>query len=143
MPNVRVTIGHVPVPSQHSDIVVVRAGESLTIWFDVHDYVDAEKVGVRFSSVRAYRWRDESHCGVEQVSELDAIVEVEESDWVRELREATPSDLRGTWTTSPKTIRHFMLVTHSDGCYEVAAAAWRLVDADDELRHERGVPVAP
>lgn len=75
--------------------------------------------GLRFSRVRAYRFRAEGHCVPWHVEDAyDALVEVEHSDWVAELLAAEPSETAGRWT-----IRHFLIYIDGSGAYEVAAEA--------------------
>lgn len=73
--------------------------------------------GFRFHRVRAYRFRAESHCTPWHIDEAyDTLVEIEASDWVRELLAAAPSEVRGQWN-----VRHFLIYVDSAGAYEVAA----------------------
>jgi hypothetical protein len=75
--------------------------------------------GLRFTRVRAYRFRAEGHCTPWHVEDAyDVLVEVERSDWVAELLAAEPSGTGGRWT-----IRHFLIYIDGSGAYEVAAEA--------------------
>ena len=73
--------------------------------------------GIRFHQVRAYRFRAESHCNAWHIEDAyDALVEVEQSDWIAELLAAEPSETWGRWK-----IRHFLVFVDGSGAYEVAA----------------------
>jgi hypothetical protein len=48
--------------------------------------------------------------------------EVVGSEWVAELLEATPADLRGR-----VEMRHFMIYFDSYGCYEIVSASWSML----------------
>lgn len=73
--------------------------------------------GLRFTRVRAFRFRSEGHCTRWHVEgTYDTLVEVEQSDWVLELLAAEPSATSGHWN-----IRHFLIYIDGAGAYEVAA----------------------
>lgn len=79
---------------------------------------------VAFEGVRAYRWRAEAHCTVWHVNgTYNTLVEIENSEWVRELITAEPRHLR-----APREIRHFMISFDDNGCLEVAAKSWSFRD---------------
>lgn len=74
--------------------------------------------GLRFLRVRAYRFRAEGHCTPWHVEDAyDALVEVEQSEWIGELLAAEPSE---TW--GQRKLRHFLIYVDGAGAYEVAAA---------------------
>lgn len=73
--------------------------------------------GLRFRLVHSFRFRSEVHCTAWHVQEAyDVLVEIEESDWVRELVGAESSV-----TVGRRQIRHFLIYIDSSGAYEVAA----------------------
>src|SRR5262245_51808217 len=73
--------------------------------------------GLRFTRVRAFRFRAEGHCTSWHVQgAYDTLVEVQPSSWVTELLEAEPSETWGRWK-----IRHFLIYIDGAGAYEVAA----------------------
>jgi hypothetical protein len=73
--------------------------------------------GLRFTRVRAFRFRAEGHATSWHVQgAYDTLVEVHRSTWVAELLEAEPSETWGHWK-----IRHFLIYIDGAGAYEVAA----------------------
>jgi hypothetical protein len=78
--------------------------------------------GIRFDRVRAHRHRAESHCTVWHIDAYDTLVEVRDSEWVAELREAMPEDMRGLFE-----MHHYMIYLDSEGCYEVVAKSWEFL----------------
>lgn len=77
---------------------------------------------LRFTRVRAFRFRAEVHCTSWHVrGAYDALVEVRSSTWVAELLEAEPSE---TW--GHRKIRHFLIYIDGAEAYEAAAedVAW-------------------
>jgi hypothetical protein len=73
--------------------------------------------GLRFYRVRAYQFRAESHCTLWHIEDAyDTLVEVDQSEWVGDLRAAEPSGIPSGWT-----IRHFLIYIDGAGAYEVAA----------------------
>lgn len=90
-------------------------------YFRDDESVNAE---VAFEGVRAYRWRAESHCTAWHVAgTYNTLVEVENSEWIRELVMAEPPQLR-----VPHEMRHYMISFDDDGCLEVAARSWSFKD---------------
>ena len=81
--------------------------------------------GLRFMRVRAYQFRSESHCTSWYFDAYDTLVEVEQSDWVRELHAAEPSVTGGIWK-----IRHFLIYIDGAGAYEVAAEDYEWLPGD-------------
>lgn len=73
-----------------------------------------------FSWVRAFQHRAESYCTPWHIDgAYDALVEVEDSQWLAELTQAMPEDMRARFD-----MHHFMIYLDSYGCYEVIAQAW-------------------
>lgn len=86
--------------------------------------------GLRFSWVRAYRFRAESHCTSWHVQDAyDVLVEVEASDWIAELRAAEPSG--ATWD---RPIRHFLIFVDSAGASEAAAESVEWMAEESVIR---------
>ena len=128
-PNVKVPRGQITTPSTAftSDVAAVFDGGALKLRFQFDRDGVLLTGGVVFSKIRAHRWRAESHCTAWHIEDAyDTIVEIEGSDWARELVMAEPIQARGRWV-----IRHFMLFLDSAGCFEIAAESWTLVP--DEL----------
>ena len=79
--------------------------------------------GYRFSKVRAVRYRAELYLTEWHIEHAyDALVEVLDSEWISELRDAAPADLRDTWER-----HHYMLTLDSFGSIEVVAASWSAI----------------
>lgn len=83
--------------------------------------LDSEEIApsltLRFIKQRAFRKRSELYCTPWHIENAyDTLCEIEESDWVAELRAAAASDQRNAWT-----LRHFMIYIEDLGCLEVVA----------------------
>lgn len=73
--------------------------------------------GILFIKPRAFRKRGEIYCTEWHVNDVyDTVCEIEESDWVQELRCDAVPDLRDYWV-----MRHFMVYADSFGCLEIVA----------------------
>jgi len=93
--------------------------------------------GWEFAWTRAYRHRAESHCTVWHIEHAyDTLVEVEDSEWVAELRDAMPEDMRTLFE-----MHHYMIYVDSYGCYEVVAQTWAPLPGG-EASHGEGRPGA-
>lgn len=87
------------------------------------------RTGLRFDTVRAYRFRTEGHCTAWHVTDVyDALAEVRNSEWVRELLSAEAAATAGHWR-----IRHFIIYIEDVGCFEVGAASWSWLE-EERLR---------
>lgn len=117
-------MGEISVPSTEIERRWVEDSRgSLSIRYSY--YVDERfrQSGIRFSRRRAYRYRAESHCTEWYRSgAYDTLVEVENSEWIAELLEAMPEDMRGRFE-----MHHYMIYLDSSGCYEVVAASWEFL----------------
>ncbi len=109
-----------PPPSAYTENVVFTDADGdaeLRCTYERHGSMFAG--GLRFHRVSAYRSRAESLCTAWHIEDAyDTLVEVEQSDWVSELRAAEPSEAWGQ-----RKIRHFLIFIDSAGAYEVAAEA--------------------
>lgn len=75
------------------------------------------KSEVLFLKPRAYRQRNEIYCTAWHIDEAyDTICEVNDSNWVAELRDDAVPEWREYWV-----MRHFMIYVDSFGCLEVIA----------------------
>ncbi|HEY6793902.1 MAG TPA: hypothetical protein VI248_04385 [Kineosporiaceae bacterium] len=120
-----------PVPSTEIDDVWLKdSAGAVTVGFEYGE--DEPRVdGLRFIRPRAYRHRAESHCTAWHLEAYDRIVEIVDSSWVAELRQAMPIDMRHLFE-----MRHFMSYFDSFGCYEVVAQAWSpLSERDRDGQH--------
>ncbi|WP_157870653.1 hypothetical protein [Azospira oryzae] len=108
-----------PFPSTsviHSPVLCTSGG-NLVISMDFDNEGQALSARLKFIKQRAFRKRSESYCTDWHIVDVyDTVCEVEESDWVSELRVACPSEWRDQWT-----MRHFMIYLDSFGCVEVIA----------------------
>lgn len=110
-----------PLPSAYTeDVVFTFPGGNAELRYMYEWNGSMHAGGLRFRRVRAYRFRTERNCTLWHIEDAyDTLVEVEQSDWVRELLEAEPSDIRGQWK-----MRHFMIYIDSAGAYEVVAESF-------------------
>jgi hypothetical protein len=125
--NRKVAQADLPLPSTEVDNVnyVDEGGDALLRLEFERDKTQV-RLGILFDSVRAYRFRAESHCTEWHVDGVyDTLAEVVDSDWVAELRAAQPEHMHHMFE-----IHHFMIYLDSSGCYEVAAASWKWLDEE-------------
>lgn len=118
----KVERGTIPTPSTAitEGPVLVHDGGSATIQFQFDREGEQFSSGLTFERVRAMQHRAESCCTPWHIEgAYDAVVEVVESTWVRDLLEAEPDYRAGHWV-----VRHFMLYLDSAGCFEFAAESW-------------------
>jgi hypothetical protein len=112
----------VPVPSTSFTTEAYRdsKGSSPAIRFGyLRDGMEIRD-GIKFDWVCATRARAERCCTVWQIeSAYDALVEVEDSPWVNEIRADTQKQWRDKWE-----MHHYMIYLDSVGCFEVIAASW-------------------
>jgi hypothetical protein len=95
-------------------------GNGLELRFREAGGSDEPVVGLRFSTVRAYRYRAEGHyTGWHIKGGIDNLTEIADSEWASELRAIGRSHNSGNWE-----MHHFVLCVHDAGCYEVMAAGW-------------------
>jgi hypothetical protein len=80
---------------------------------EIHD-------GIKFGNVCAMRKRAERCCTEWHIRDAyDTLVEVEDSDWVKEVRADMAERWRNKWD-----MHHYMIYLDSAGCFEVIAASW-------------------
>lgn len=88
----------------------------------------ARPLGVLFSKPRAFRKREETYCTGWHIKDAyDTVCEINESDWVAELRNDAVPEWRDHWV-----MRHFMIYMDSFGCLEVIAESATLEDTSDK-----------
>jgi hypothetical protein len=76
--------------------------------------------GLSFNQVYALRQRSERYCTVWHIEDTyDTLVEVEDSSWVKELREDMSEHYRKDWRP-----HHYMIYLDSVGCFEFLAESW-------------------
>jgi hypothetical protein len=77
---------------------------------------------VVFSKPRAFRKRAETYCTAWHVKDTyDTVCEVDDSEWVAELRRDAVPEWRDRWV-----MRHFMIYVDGFGCLEVVAESAEL-----------------
>lgn len=100
-------------------------GGTLILHYDYSRYQNEQLLGVfrsglLFHGVRAFSHRADYHCTPWQVEHsYDKLVEVEDSEWVAELKANTPESFRNQWD-----MHHYMIFLDSSGCYEIVAESW-------------------
>ncbi|TXK17715.1 hypothetical protein [Homoserinibacter sp. GY 40078] len=106
-----------PIPSAYTtDAVFTDLGATVELTYTYEYMGGLYAGGIGFDTARAYRFRAESHCTSWHFEAYDTLVEVLDSSWVRELRDAEPSVTGGIWT-----MRHFLIYLDDSGAYEVVA----------------------
>lgn len=87
-----------------------------------------QHAGVLFVKPRAFRKREEIYCTSWHVKDTyDSVCEIEDSDWVAELRNDAVPEWRDRWV-----MRHFMIYVSSFGCLEVVAESASLDQLGDK-----------
>jgi len=100
-------------------------GGDLLLSMDFDDECAAQSACLRFVKARAFRKRAEIYCTAWHVTDTyDTVCEVQESDWVQELRSDSVPEWRDRWV-----MRHFIIYVDSYGCLEVVAESVVLDDA--------------
>jgi hypothetical protein len=115
----KVAIATLPTPSTAltSDVELVRTVGSAEIRYEFDRDGALFRGVISFHKVRAGRWRAEGHCTAWHIKDCyDTVAEVEESDWVEELRHAAQTTGHRSWV-----MRHFMIYLDSAGCFEFVA----------------------
>lgn len=78
---------------------------------------------IEFTGVRAYRHRAEVHCTKWHVEDVyDALAQVDDSEWVADVRGETAKGWEDYWT-----LNHYMIYLDSVGSFEVLADEWRVL----------------
>lgn len=85
------------------------------------------RAGFRFSTVSAYRYTTAYRCSAWHVEAYQQLVEVHDSEWIRELQGQQIANGLGDLR---REMHHYMLYFDEEGAYEVVAADWsRLLPA--------------
>lgn len=104
--------------------VLSTDGGDLLLAMDFDDEGATRSARLRFVKQRAFRMRSETYCTAWHVTAtFDTVCEVQESDWVLELRSASIPHWRDRWV-----MRHFIIFVDSFGCLEVVAESVALED---------------
>jgi len=88
--------------------------------------------GIRFKMVSAQRKRAERCCKVWHIEDsFDALTEIENSEWAKEIYEDTKPHLR-----DHQEYHHYTIYLDSVGCFEFIADSWetfeRIIEEADE-----------
>lgn len=126
--NEKGAIGSIPCPSTEivGTPVVESVGAALSLSFEFEDDDDVRFAsGIDFDGVRAFRKRAESLCSAWHIEDAyDTVVEVYESEWVKELRATARPEWRDCFP-----MRHFLVYLDSFGALEVVGAGAVIVPA--------------
>jgi hypothetical protein len=81
------------------------------------------KAGIRFDKILATRTRAERCCTAWHIEgAYDTLAEIEESQWVNEMRCDTSEQWRDRWQ-----MHHYMIYFDSVGCFEIIAESWAAI----------------
>jgi hypothetical protein len=83
--------------------------------------------GIEFKTVSATRTRAERCCKADRhiAGAYDALVEVEGSDWLKEILADTDKDWRHKWE-----LHHYMIYLDSAGCFELIAESFHVLPTE-------------
>ena len=82
------------------------------------------QAGIQFSHVAAVKTRAERCCTAWHIEgAYDTLVEVVDSPWVLELREAMQPEWREKWVT-----KHYLIYLDSAGCFELVASGFEPIE---------------
>jgi hypothetical protein len=105
--------------------------DSLRLSMDYDDDGVRRSTTLRFLKDRAFRQRAEAYCtSWHFVDTFDTVCEVQQSDWVKELRHVAARVGQDRWI-----MRHFIIYVDDLGCLEVVAESAVL---DDGARNSGG-----
>lgn len=101
------------------DIRMVFDGITLTVEYEFCSKIGNEVASVRFDGVIAHCFRDEMHSYGFPDSSYDAIVEVDSSDWIKQLASDEPKNVR-----SVNEAKHFVVMLSNNGFLEIVATSF-------------------
>ncbi|SRR5712692_9483387 len=78
--------------------------------------------GIRFKGVAATRTRAERCCRAWHIRAYEKLVEVENSDWAKEIRADTDERWQDHWQ-----MHHYMFYLKDDGAFEFIADSWEIL----------------
>ena len=97
-------------------VKLTSLGVMLLIEFEYHQE-GRDRIGsINFEGVTAYRFRDELHSLGYFKGSYDSLVEIQDSDWIKELLHIEPKGFRGVGGK-----RHYALFLSSNGLFEIIA----------------------
>ena len=86
----------------------------------------ARSSGIRFDRVPAYRFRTERCVELWQQDARDILSEVEESEWVEEIRADTDESYRDRWA-----MHHYVINLTHVGTFEFIAESWEALPEEE------------
>lgn len=87
------------------------------------------KSGIAFNNVKAKKTRAQIACTPWHIKDAyDVLVEIEDSDWVKELLLETKE--RRERSGEAWELHHYLLYLDGSGCIEVIAASWKVLDEE-------------
>jgi hypothetical protein len=117
-----------PSTESVTDATFQLIGRKGIIRFDYYRDGTAYRSAIRFTGVVSSRTTSERCCTAWQIEDsYDTLCEVEESTWLKVVKEQMPERYR-----DELAVRHFMIYLDSAGCFEV------LADGFEEVTEETG-----
>jgi hypothetical protein len=86
----------------------------------------AHSSGIRFNRVPAHRFRTERCCKVWHLQSRDILSEVEDSEWVREIRADTVESYRDS-----EVMHHYVIYVTHVGMFEIIAESWEALPDEE------------
>lgn len=109
-----------PSTSSYSGVRLCFPGGVLKILFDYDKDGCLYNSGLVFNKVRAHRHTAESHCPAWKIeAAYDTLVEINNSEWTKEILASTVKDEKLTWQ-----LNHYLIYFDGDGCYEIVSESW-------------------
>jgi len=116
------TVSKLPIPgSGCGDIQFCYKSLDGVLEFEFRKNGDDWIGGIHFESVVAFRFRDEYRSLGFVGGSYDALVEIEHSDWIAELKKGEPKGKMGL-----ENARHFAVFLSSNGYFEIIAKTFTL-----------------
>jgi hypothetical protein len=110
----------IPVPSTSFAIEPHFSVDESAIVFSYERDGARHQGGIKFNAIAAMKTRAERCCRAWHIEgAYDTLVEIENSDWVIEIREDMNERWRDHWAT-----HHYMIYLDSVGCFELIADSW-------------------
>jgi len=122
--NTKKSLHTISVPSTSFLVEAYFDGSGMipSIRFEYEKEGVSHQEGIGFSKVLAVRTRSERCCTAWHIEgSYDTLVEVEDSQWIQELRSETEAQWRNKWE-----MHHYMIYLDSAGCFEVIAESWSI-----------------
>ena len=119
--NIKRALFQLPLPSTELDGDAFLCGSVLRFRYSRDGVV--YQSGISFGRVSATRTRAERCCSAWHIDgAYDTLVEIEDSQWVTEVRTDTQMMWRDKWM-----MKHYMIYLDSAGCFEIIAESWEIL----------------